>query len=187
MYEKKIIFFLRDQVIGRSKRKRGRPKKSVVIELPPSPDDPDRRSSPSSLPGSPDTQPHSDLLNTQPTSDLEQMEFVEYQADDEVLGTVSVSTVNAYCAALVDLYMQQKSMGMNGHPHPRTNASGSLNKLLKVVQGFENERKRRECEDRGKGTLLDGYYTQEQFKEIVDTFMITFAHKMPSKDAVSEP
>jgi hypothetical protein len=65
---------------------------------------------------------------------------------------VGKSTVFGYATAMVDLWRQQKAMGMNTHPSPR---DANVKALLKNSE-YETQRNRREnFVDRGIGTLTD--------------------------------
>lgn len=75
---------------------------------------------------------------------------------------LSSSTIDKWVAAVISLYDTQKAMGDNSHPHPR--GPGVRGILRKQLQ--DNHRQRREnYEDRGKGTMLDGYNVDD-FKAI---------------------
>jgi hypothetical protein len=80
---------------------------------------------------------------------------------------VGKSTVEAYASAIVDLYSFQCRLGINSHPHPR---DADVQALLKNTH-YERERIRRaNYDDRGIGTILDGYSTLQQIGEIADHF-----------------
>jgi hypothetical protein len=77
------------------------------------------------------------------------------------------STVCGCVSAIVDLYNQQVSMKMNSNPHPRSNA---VKLLIKNVQSQNTNLRKRNYEDRGIGSLLDGYQSSEQFAQISQCF-----------------
>ncbi|OWY95705.1 hypothetical protein PHMEG_00034222, partial [Phytophthora megakarya] len=81
--------------------------------------------------------------------------------------TVGGSTVCGYVNALVDLYNQQVTLRTNSNAHPRTTA---VKQLIKNVQAQNTETKKKNYEDRGIGSLLDGYSSAEQFQQICDAF-----------------
>ncbi|KDO19099.1 hypothetical protein SPRG_15578 [Saprolegnia parasitica CBS 223.65] len=76
---------------------------------------------------------------------------------------IGYATVKQYVNAIVDLYQEQVRQRANTNPHPRNNL---VKTLLKQVSLAEDERKRANYEDRGAGTLIDGYTTQEQLSQI---------------------
>ncbi|ETP08742.1 hypothetical protein F441_15343 [Phytophthora nicotianae CJ01A1] len=84
--------------------------------------------------------------------------------------TVGRSTVNSYVAAMVDLWKQQARAKINSHPSPRDDA---VTALLKLTQSEEDNRKRKNYEDRGADTLLDGYTATEQIQQVASYFWDT--------------
>jgi len=68
--------------------------------------------------------------------------------------TLSIGSIKAYVAAIVDLWSFQKTKGINTHPNPRGEA---LNGLLRARSRGEHRRRRLEFADRAAGTLQDGY------------------------------
>ncbi|EGZ17813.1 hypothetical protein PHYSODRAFT_376327, partial [Phytophthora sojae] len=60
-----------------------------------------------------------------------------------------------------------ETVGLNSNPSPRDEA---VTTLLKLTEYEEDERKRKNVEDRGADTLLDGYTTIDQVKEIARYF-----------------
>ncbi|KAF4036872.1 Centromere DNA-binding protein complex CBF3 subunit [Phytophthora infestans] len=68
---------------------------------------------------------------------------------------------------MVDLWKQQARANINCNPSPR---DGALSALLKLTKYEEDERKRKNFEDRGADTLLDGYTTMEQIQQIACFF-----------------
>ncbi|KAF1328728.1 Short-chain dehydrogenase, partial [Globisporangium splendens] len=67
-------------------------------------------------------------------------------------------SIDAYVKAIVDLYQQQKSLGMNKESHPRGVA---LRALVDLLKRSEVTRKREAYADRGLGTVLDGYNVED--------------------------
>lgn len=68
--------------------------------------------------------------------------------------TLGKSSVKLYVAAIVDLWSEQKTLGLNGHPNPRGKA---VQALIHNHARQEHIRKREQFQDRAAGTLLDGY------------------------------
>ncbi|KAF1315209.1 Short-chain dehydrogenase, partial [Globisporangium splendens] len=67
-------------------------------------------------------------------------------------------SIDAYVKAIVDLYQQQKSLGMNKESHPR---GAALRALVDLLKRSEVTRKREAYADRGLGTVLDGYNVED--------------------------
>ena len=64
-------------------------------------------------------------------------------------------TVEAsYVSPLMDLWTEQRSLGLNPYPHPR---GALLRSLLNTLKREKAERARRAFEDRAIGRLNDGY------------------------------
>ncbi|KAJ8576337.1 hypothetical protein ON010_g2882 [Phytophthora cinnamomi] len=61
--------------------------------------------------------------------------------------TIGRSSVNAYVAAMVDLWKQQARANINSNPSPRDDA---VTALLKLTQFEEDDRKRKNFADRGR-------------------------------------
>ncbi len=70
--------------------------------------------------------------------------------------TVGYSTVRLYGAACTDLYKKQFNARQNSNPHPKN--SQPLAELFKQVKSKEHQQRRSNYEDRGIGTIQDGYY-----------------------------
>lgn len=68
-----------------------------------------------------------------------------------------------YLAAITDIYKQQQRLGVNSYPHPRE----SCTQLLENMKFNEERVRREEFEDRGLGTLVDGYTSESQISDIV--------------------
>ena len=81
------------------------------------------------------------------------------QKSGTVLKRVGVATLEAYIAAVTDLYQQQVALRVNSHGHPRTDA---IKEMLRNANYEVAQKKRNEYVDRGIGTHLDGYSTVEQ-------------------------
>ena len=73
-----------------------------------------------------------------------------------------------YVTAMVDFWDQQQRLNINSNPNPRDT---SVKELMKVVEYEEDQRKRTNYDDRGVGTLLDGYTTMDQMLAIGNHFM----------------
>ncbi|ETP36757.1 hypothetical protein F442_15373 [Phytophthora nicotianae P10297] len=71
---------------------------------------------------------------------------------------------------MVDLWKQQARAKINSHPSPRDDA---VTALLKLTQYEEDNRKRKNYEDRGADTLLDGYTATEQIQQVASYFWDT--------------
>lgn len=80
------------------------------------------------------------------------------------LKQVGIATLEAYIAAVTDLYQQQVALRVNSNPHPRTDA---IKEMLRNAHFEEGKRKHKEYVDRGIGTHLDGYSTVEQVYKII--------------------
>ncbi|KAF1327260.1 hypothetical protein FI667_g7764, partial [Globisporangium splendens] len=81
--------------------------------------------------------------------------FKQADGTPQALGFESI---DAYVKAIVDLYQQQKSLGMNEESHPRGMA---LRALVDLLKRSEVTRKREAYADRGVGTVLDGYNVED--------------------------
>ncbi|EGZ05285.1 hypothetical protein PHYSODRAFT_348623 [Phytophthora sojae] len=82
---------------------------------------------------------------------------------------VGGSTVCGYVNAIVDLDNQQVALKINSNAHPR---SAQVKQLIKNVQAQTTETRNKNYQDRGVGSLLDGYHSEEQFRQICDTFFL---------------
>ena len=80
---------------------------------------------------------------------------------------ISKATVNAYVAAIVDLWRSQCKRRINSNPHP---VDHDVKQLLKNVGYGENKTKKDNYVDRGIGTLLDGYTSVDQLRKITNYF-----------------
>ena len=83
---------------------------------------------------------------------------------------VGKATVKLYVAAVVDLWQQQHRLSINSHPNPR---DSGVKELLKIIDYEEEDRKRSNFQDRGIGTMLDGYSTTAQMQAIGRYFLCT--------------
>lgn len=82
---------------------------------------------------------------------------------DEVTRTFAAATIEFYVSAIVSLYNEQTQHGMNSYPHPRTPLVADI---LASKKSEESKRRRVEYEDRGRGTLQEGY-DQAQFSAML--------------------
>lgn len=89
---------------------------------------------------------------------------VNFVCSCESFLTSPASTIEVYVAAVIDLYKQQRKVGRN--PHPEGPQTTLVKDLLAARRSTEHNLKRRECPDRGKGTLQDGY-SQQQFESML--------------------
>lgn len=81
---------------------------------------------------------------------------------------VGLATVLAYINAIVDLYTSQiEKDGCFNRAHPR---GPYVQALVKKLKGQESTLKRERYDDRGAGTIADGYSTTEEMKIMVDYF-----------------
>jgi hypothetical protein len=80
---------------------------------------------------------------------------------------IGIDTAKQYVNALISLYSHQVAMNMNSNPHPRTE---TVSMLLKNYASDNVKRKRTNFDDRGAGTLLDGYTSLETLVQIVNVF-----------------
>lgn len=67
------------------------------------------------------------------------------------------------------MYSTQKALNSNSNPHPRD--FPSLKQLIGLARGNENQRRRQNYEDRGAGTIQDGYTSKEEMGLITSYFM----------------
>lgn len=87
-------------------------------------------------------------------------------AEQDQISPIKYSTVRGYKTALIDLWFYQSSRSRNPHPHPNGSA---LQALLKDKQRSQTATKKANFEDRGQGTIADGYDTSG-LRRIVDEF-----------------
>ena len=80
--------------------------------------------------------------------------------------TLKFQSVRVYRTALVNLYRYQHSRGSNRHPDPNRAA---LQSLFKVQRSTQHQKSKKHHEDRGKGTVADGYGLQE-LQRLTDSF-----------------
>jgi hypothetical protein len=71
--------------------------------------------------------------------------------------------------AIVDLYQAQCRLKQNSNPHPR-NECTAVKDILETLKLNNNSHKKKNYIDRGIGTILDGYNTDQQLLSIVDYF-----------------
>lgn len=89
---------------------------------------------------------------------------------DEGLRVVGLATFEAYAAAIVDLYNQQKDLGAN-NPHPKKD-SARYRQLIESVKTVKVERKRLNRVDRGVDTYADGHSNATQLEKLADWFFM---------------
>lgn len=87
-------------------------------------------------------------------------------AEQDQISPVEYNTVRGYKTALIDLWSYQSSRSRNPHPHPN---GAALQALLKDKQRSQTATKKANYEDRGRGTIADGYDTSG-LRRIVDEF-----------------
>ena len=92
------------------------------------------------------------VVRTQPRKDA---------PPEERARSVGLATFSLYSAAIVDLWKEQVSMGLNQHPNPRTTGKAWKEAHAALKRG-QHRTKREQYIDRGRGTLQDGY-TRDQF------------------------
>jgi hypothetical protein len=79
-------------------------------------------------------------------------------------GTISSGTLRQYASAIKDLYCLQKDLGANSNPDPRDSA---VKALLKSYRSEEEDRRKAEYVDRGRGTVRDGFTDIDQLKSVI--------------------
>ena len=94
---------------------------------------------------------------------------MEEKGKNENSKTIGYSTVRQYGTACIDLYKQQKSWNMNANPHPRD--CPALNVLFNSVKLDESKKRQENFEDRGIGTIQDGYSSVEELTRIANYFL----------------
>lgn len=77
-------------------------------------------------------------------------EEMEDEAAPGIITTVSWQTVDAYIAAMVDLWETQKRSNVNSNPHPR---EGPVAEIMKTLRRQTASKKRTEYVDRGIGEI----------------------------------
>ena len=82
---------------------------------------------------------------------------------------VGYSSVRQYGTSCIDLYKQQRSLNMNANPHPRD--CPALNVLFNSVRLDESKKRQENFEDRGIGTIQDGYSSVEELTKIANYFL----------------
>ncbi|KAI7882291.1 uncharacterized protein EV154DRAFT_574993 [Mucor mucedo] len=80
---------------------------------------------------------------------------------------IKTSTFEQYITAITDLYKTQVQKKINYNEHPRATVLG----LIKISKMKEFEVSRENCEDRGEGTLADGYSSLDQVSKIVQFYL----------------
>jgi hypothetical protein len=97
-------------------------------------------------------------------------EIVDRVYKNDTSKKIGYSTVRSYGAACVDLYKKQVSLNQNSNPHPKD--TPALKTLFNTLKNKESERRRKNFEDRGIGTLQDGYSSISELKQISNSFFI---------------
>ena len=82
---------------------------------------------------------------------------------------IGYATVRQYGTACIDLYEQQKSLNMNSNLHPQD--CSALNVLFNSVKSDKNSKRWENFEDRGIGTIQDGYSSVEELSRIDNYFL----------------
>lgn len=71
---------------------------------------------------------------------------------------LGIASYESYVKAIISLYQQQSATKTNVHPHPRNDV---IRTFLDNIRRGEDNRKRAARLDRGRGTINDGYTTQQ--------------------------
>ena len=87
-------------------------------------------------------------------------------AELDLTGSLSYNSVRGFKTALIDLWAHQSARRQNPHPHPNGTA---LKALLTNKQRNQAAIKKAFYENRGKGTIADGYDTNG-LRRILDEF-----------------
>ncbi|SAL97782.1 hypothetical protein [Absidia glauca] len=85
---------------------------------------------------------------------------------------IKYPTVCLYAAAIIDLYHQQKRAGANSNDDPRP----YIKDLLKTIRTQEFAASRANMDDRGEGTLADGYTTNDQVANVINFYWTRTSH-----------
>ncbi|SAM09828.1 hypothetical protein [Absidia glauca] len=85
---------------------------------------------------------------------------------------IKYPTVCLYAAAIIDLYQQQKRAGANSNDDPRP----YINKLLKNIRTQKFATSRANMDDRGEGTLADGYTSNDQIANVMKFYWTRTSH-----------
>jgi hypothetical protein len=85
---------------------------------------------------------------------------------------IKYPTVCLYAAAIIDLYHQQKRAGANSNDDPRP----YVKDLLKNIQTQEFATSRANMDDRGEGTLADGYTSNDQVANVMKFYWTRTSH-----------
>ena len=90
----------------------------------------------------------------------------EIDEDDASPQTLKFQSIRLYKTGIMSLYYYQSARGTNHHPTPNGAALQSLMKAQRVTQ---HQKSKDQHEDRGKGTIADGYNLKE-LGQICDSF-----------------
>jgi hypothetical protein len=82
--------------------------------------------------------------------------------------TVGAAVIKSYTASIVDLWSQQVMLRTNSNPHPRDN---SVKSLIRTLDVQNSQHKRQNYQDRGVGSMIDGYTTTKQLSMISNYFL----------------
>ena len=75
-------------------------------------------------------------------------------------GKLGHASLYAFVAGAVDLWNEQKENGINSNPHPAPR-DGHVRRLLKVRERHEAQRRREDFVDRGQGTSLEAFSSED--------------------------
>ena len=94
---------------------------------------------------------------------------VNRKRKNDNLKVIGYSSLSAHGSACIDLYKEQDSKNMNSNLHPRD--TSSLKTLFQNVRLSQAATRRETFEDRGLGTIQDGYTTSAELEKICNYFM----------------
>lgn len=80
---------------------------------------------------------------------------------------IKLSTIYMYLSAITSLYTSQVALRINSNEHPRA----ACRKLIKTCQRREELLRTRNFDERGAGTILDGYSSSEQMSCITKYYL----------------
>lgn len=81
---------------------------------------------------------------------------------------IGLSAVRIFVAAVFDLWQYQRDLGVNTYPSPRT---GLVSQVLKEMKRNEEGEKITQFVDKGIGTMIDSYTSEEELESLVSYFM----------------
>jgi hypothetical protein len=94
--------------------------------------------------------------------------LMERKSKKRINQPLGFNSIKTSVNAIVALYQEQVSCGMNSNSHPRSNA---VKLLLRNEESKKLAKSRANFEDRGKGSLLDGYANSNDFSRISKHFL----------------